>query len=106
MVNKARSLDEAVSVFSNLSEVTLSRSLGRLEYAGFIPRDEKLQQATRLSKPVESLFPESPAACAYRRIALDLCNWSYLSKESGGLERFVRQLLDLSRQIDPVAIYA
>ena len=68
--------------------------------------DECLRQASHLSQPVDGLFPDSPAARAYRTIASDLLTWPSSGEEPGGLEEFVQQLLHLSKQIDPIAIYA
>jgi flagellar biosynthesis protein FlhG len=52
------------------------------------------------------LFPDAAAAKAYRTIASDLLNWALPGAETGGLEQFVQQLLHLSQEIDPIAIYA
>jgi len=106
LVNKVRSPDEAKSIHANIAQVTHSRGLARLEYAGFVPLDEHLRQASRLCQPVAGLFPDSPSAKAYRAIASDLLNWPLPGEEAGGLEQFVQQLLHLSQHIDPIAIYA
>ena len=106
LMNNASSLDEAVGIFSNMAELTYKRGLAHLEYAGFIPHDENLYKASCLYQPVETLFPGSPSARAYRKIAYDLCHWPFPEEEARGLEQFVQQLLHLSHQIDPVAIYA
>lgn len=106
LVNKVRAQDEAEAIYGNIAQVAHSRSLARLEYAGFAPLDEQLRQASRLSQPVVGLFPDSPSANAYRTLASDLLNWPLADDESGGLEQFVQQLLHLSQKIDPIAIYA
>ena len=106
LINNAPSLDEAIGIFSNMAELTCNHGLAHLEYAGFIPFDEKLHQALCLCQPVEALFPESPSARAYRKIAYDLCQWPLPEDEARGLEQFVQQLLHLSHQIDPITIYA
>ena len=106
LVNKVRSLDEAKSIYGNISKLARSRGLARLEYTGYVLLDECLRQASHLSQPVDGLFPDSPAARAYRTIASDLLTWPSSGEEPGGLEEFVQQLLHLSKQIDPIAIYA
>ena len=106
LVNKVRGPDEAEAIHGNIAQVTHSRGLARLEYAGFVPLDEHLRQASRLCQPVVSLFPEAPAAKAYRTLASDLLNWTLPGDDGGGLEQFVQQLLHLSQDIDPIAIYA
>lgn len=106
MVNKVRAQDEAEAIYCNIAQVAHSRSLARLEYAGFAPLDEQLRQASRLSQPVVGLFPDSPSANAYRTLASDLLDWPLAGEEGNGLEQFVQQLLHLSQKIDPIAIYA
>lgn len=106
LVNKVRSLEEAKSIYGNIAKLSRSRGVASLEYTGCVPLDERLRQASRLSQPVDGLFPDAPAAKAYRTIASDLLTWPLPGEEAGGLERFVQQLLHLSKQIDPIAIYA
>ena len=107
LINKVRSSDEARAIHQNIAQLARRRGLARLEYAGFVPLDEQLRQASRLCQPVVGLFPDAPAAKAYRTIASDFLNWPLLdNSEVGGLEQFVQQLLHLSQHIDPVAIYA
>ena len=106
LVNKVRAIDEALTLYSNIEKVTHGRGLARLEYAGFVPLDEYLRQASRLCQPIGGLFPDAPAARAYRTIAADLLKWPLSGNEAGGLEQFVQQLLHLSQDIDPIAIYA
>ncbi len=106
LVNKVRGLDEAEAIHGNIARLTRNRGLAHLDYAGFVPLDERLRQASRLGQPVVALFPDAPAAKAYRTIASDLLNWPASENESGGLEQFVQQLLHLSQHIDPIAIYA
>lgn len=106
LVNKVRGADEADAIHRNIAKLTHSRGLARLEYAGFVPADEQLRQASRLGQPVVGLFPEAPAARAYRTIASNLLSWPLSDDQAGGLEQFVQQLLHLSQRIDPIAIYA
>lgn len=106
LVNKARAAREARAIYDNIARVTGSRGLARLDYAGYVPVDEHLRQASRLCQPVSALFPDSPAAKAYQTVANDLLNWPGADDEIGGLEHFVQQLLLLSQRIEPIAIYA
>ena len=106
LVNKVRGVNEAEAIHGNISRLTRSRGLARLEYVGFVPFDEHLSHASRLCQPVVALFPDAPATKAYRTIASDLLEWPLPDDETGGLEQFVQQLLHLSQHIDPIAIYA
>jgi flagellar biosynthesis protein FlhG len=106
LVNKARTAGEAQAIHDNLANVTGSRGLARLDYAGYVPVDERLRQAARLCQPVAALFPDSPAARAYQVVANDVLKWPTPDDDAEGLEHFMRQLLHLSHRIDPIAIYA
>jgi flagellar biosynthesis protein FlhG len=106
LVNKARSASDAQAVHDNLAEVAHSRQLARLDYAGYVPLDEFLRQASRLCQPVAGLFPEAPSAQAYDKVVSELLNWPGGDADVRGLEHFVQQLLHLSQRIDPAAIYA
>ncbi len=106
LVNKARTASEARAIHDNIAQLTRSRQLASLDYAGYVPVDEQLRQASRLCQPVAALFPASPAARALQSIANELLNWPAAGDGDGGLEHFVQQLLHLSHRIDPIAIYA
>lgn len=106
LVNRVRGADEAEAIHGNIAQVTRSRGLACLDYAGHVPLDEHLRQAARLGQPVVGLFPDAPAAKAFRTLATDLLNWPSPDNEGGGLEQFVQQLLHLSRHTDPIAIRA
>ena len=109
LVNKVRTTDEADAIYRNIAELTQRRRLARLDYAGLVPLDEQLRHAARLCQPVAGLFPDAPAAKAYRTIASELLGWPLPGDATdgvAGLEQFVQQLLHLSQHIDPIAIYA
>jgi len=106
LVNKVRAAEDAEAIHNNITQVTHSRALARLEFAGFVPLDERLRQAARVCQPVVSLFPEAPSAKAYRAIASDMISWPLRQENKGGLEQFAQQLLHFSQDIDPIAIYA
>lgn len=106
LVNKVRGADEAEAIHNNIAQVTRTRGLAQLDFAGWVPQDEHLRQAVRLCQPVVGLFPDAPAARAYRGLADDLLRWPSPDNDAGGLEHFVQQLLHLSQRIDPVAIHA
>ena len=106
LVNRVKNAEEAKAIHRNIEQVTRSRGLARLDYAGYVPMDEYLRQASRLCQPVVGLFPEAPAAKAYRNLAVDLLHWPAPNNEVAGLEHFVQQLLHFSQSIDPIAIHA
>ncbi|MFT3851066.1 MAG: hypothetical protein QM739_21185 [Propionivibrio sp.] len=106
LLSKVRSFEEAKAIYGNIAKVARSRGVARLEFAGFVPQDDSLRQSSCLAQPVAGLFPEAPSSRAYGSIANTLLSWPLPDNEPGGLGQFVQQLLHLSQQIDPVAIYA
>ncbi|MBN8448907.1 MAG: AAA family ATPase [Candidatus Accumulibacter sp.] len=106
LVSQVRLASEAQAIHDNMARVTGSRQLARLDYAGYVPVDERLRQASRLCQPIAGLFPDSPAARAYQTVANEMLNWPADHDEAGGLEYFVQQLLHWSQRINPTAIYA
>ncbi|MES2771838.1 MAG: AAA family ATPase [Pseudomonadota bacterium] len=104
LLSKVRDQHEAQAIYRNMSQVARSRSLARLDYAGHVPFDEHLRQASMLLQPVVSLFPQAPSAQAYSALATTLLHCFSPDGEPGGLERFVRQWLHLSQNIDAAAV--
>lgn len=101
LVNKVRSLQDARSIYENIAHVAAQRGVASLDYAGAIPLDDALRQATQLCRPVLIQAPESPAATACRDIAADMLYWQRSESEAGGVEQFMQQLLHLSQRITP-----
>lgn len=105
LVTQARVASEAQAIYDNMAQVTRSRGLARLTYAGHIPADDRLRQATRLAQPVGALFPEAPAAQAFRALGEALLDEPVRDGEQG-VEHFVQQLIHLRHRSKPAAIFA
>lgn len=106
LVNKVRSGTDARSIFENIAHVAAQRGIAQLEFAGAIPLDEGLRQASQLCRPVVVHAPESPAATAFRDLAADMLYWQRSECESGAVEHFVQQLLHLSQRFTPSLLRA
>ena len=106
LVNGVSSMEEAATIYGNLEQVTHSRALANLNFAGYVPVDEHFQEATQSGQSVAEMFPDAPSAMACKKIAADMLNWPVYTNGSDRLEKFGQQLLRLSRCIDPAAIYA
>lgn len=63
---------QAQSVFKNISQVAKRFMQIELEYFGAIPSDEHLNRAAKLGRSVIDAFPLTPAAQAFKQIALRL----------------------------------
>ncbi len=106
LVNKVRSHADARSIYENIAQVAAQRGVARLDYAGAIPLDDALRQAAQLGRPVLVQAPDSPAAAAFRDVASDMLYWQRGENDSGGVEKFMQQLLHLSQRLNPRIIRA
>lgn len=97
VVNKARSEQEARTVFDNMAQVAQRNLQVRLKYLGNIPLDEKLGRATQLRRPLVELFPDAPASCAFIELARKLMLLPSAEKEgSNALNQLLQRLLQQS----------
>lgn len=101
LVNKVKAGNDAISIFENIALVAAQRGVATLEFAGSIPVDDSLRQASLLGRPVLTHAPQSVAANAFRDLAAELQNWRRDDPATGGVELFVQQLLHLSQRITP-----
>ena len=80
-------------LFKKLERVT-SRFLDVvLEYVGEVPEDPYLKRAIREQRPVTEAYPASPAAQAFKKLALKAVKWPVPPGPRGNLEFFVERLV-------------
>jgi flagellar biosynthesis protein FlhG len=72
IVNKARSEQEARTVFENMAQVAQRHMQVRVKYMGSIPQDENLGRATQLRRPLVEALPDAPASHAFVELARNL----------------------------------
>ena len=72
LVNKARSAEEARTVFDNMAQVAQRHLRVQLKYLGHIPLDGRLGHATQMHRPLVEMLPEAPASCAFIELARNL----------------------------------
>jgi flagellar biosynthesis protein FlhG len=72
VVNKARSAQEARTVFDNMAQVAQRHMQVGLKYLGHIPLDDKLIRATQLHRPLVEMLPDAAASCAFIELARNL----------------------------------
>lgn len=93
LANMVRKPGEGEALFRKLERVT-SRFLDVvLENVGEIPEDPYLKRAVREQKPVTDAYPASPAAMAFKKLALKADKWPVPSGPRGNLEFFVERLV-------------
>jgi flagellar biosynthesis protein FlhG len=94
LINSAKSSEEAVEVFRRLSlaaEKFLSISL---DYLGYLPYDESVQNAVRAQKPFIDMYPQSVISKRITEIAGKFLNQA--EKVKGTLQFFIGNLLSAS----------
>ncbi len=75
LVNQAKSPREAAEVFGKL-DVAVDRFLHvSVELVGAIPYDDYIHMAVMQQKAVSDMFPEAPAAQAFKRLAQQVVQW-------------------------------
>jgi flagellar biosynthesis protein FlhG len=75
LVNQAKSPREAAEVFGKL-DVAVDRFLHvSVELVGSIPYDDYVHMAVMQQKAVSDMFPEAPAAQAFKRLAQQVTQW-------------------------------
>jgi flagellar biosynthesis protein FlhG len=93
VANMTRSRGEGESVFRRLQRVTDRYLEVVLEYAGEIPDDKSVKQSVQQQRPVVEAFPNSPAARAFKHLALTAARWPMPAGPSGRLEFFLERML-------------
>lgn len=94
VANMVRSMREGTELFAKLSKVTdrfLDVSMGLV---ATVPYDENMRKATRRQKVIVELFPNSPAALAFKTLATKAVKWPIPNQPSGHLEFFIEKLVN------------
>ena len=93
VANMTRNVGQGENVFRRLQRVTDRYLTVSLDFAGEIPEDGALQKSVLAQRAVLELFPGSPAAQAFRRLAHTASRWPLPLGPSGQLEFFFERLL-------------
>jgi flagellar biosynthesis protein FlhG len=93
LANMVRAPGEGDQLFEKLQRVTGKFLDVTLEHIGEIPEDPYLKRAIREQRPVLSAFPASPAARAFKKLALKADKWPVPEGPRGNLEFFVERLV-------------
>lgn len=93
LVNMVRTPGDGAALFHKLERVTTRFLDVVLENVGEIPEDPYLRRAVREQRPVTAAYPASPAATAFKKLALKADKWPVPSGPRGNLEFFVERLV-------------
>jgi flagellar biosynthesis protein FlhG len=80
-------------LFKKLERVTTRFLDVILNYVGEIPQDPYVKRAIREQRPVADAYPASPAAMAFKKLALKADKWPVPAGPRGNLEFFVERLI-------------
>lgn len=94
LINMVRDEREAKSVYQSLSKV-VARFMGgiSIDYAGFIPWDNLLQEAVTRRKPVVCCYPETPSATSFKDLARNLLMQATDRPIDGNIKFFWKRLM-------------
>ena len=94
VANMVRSMRECHELFAKLSKVTDRFLDVSMELVATVPYDENMRKATRRQKVIVDLFPNSPAAIAFKTLATKAVKWPIPNQPSGHLEFFIEKLVN------------
>ena len=93
LANRARRPGAGRELFQRFERVTTRFLDVVLEFAGEIPEDECLQRSVREQRPVCDLYPGSPSAQAFKKLAQAADTWPVPPGPRGNIEFFVERLV-------------
>ncbi len=93
IANQVHSLEEGKLMFSKLVKVTDRFLDVTLELVSCIPADPNMKKAIKQRSCVVQLYPQSPAAIAFRSLAQRALSWPVPEVAGGHLEFFVENLI-------------
>lgn len=96
LVNNIGSEAESFAIYQNLYKVARQYLSVTLEYAGYIPSDEKLHSSTQLCMPVLEAYPSSQAATCFGQVAQNILRSTCPDKYHGGIDNFMQRLIQTS----------
>lgn len=105
MVGNVAGEREARAVFANIAGVARRHLRVSLDFLGHVPSDDRLRQAARLRMPVVAAFPDCASAASLRAMAHAIAGWPRPDQDGGGLDGFMRGLIDTGRPHGAAAAY-
>ena len=86
VINPAASEHLARDVFGRLSRITERFLHARLQYLGFVPRDENIHRAVMMQRPLVQAFPLSPSSRSIAQLSDKLLHAPAVPRLEGGLK--------------------
>lgn len=100
VVNKVANEETARLVFGNMEKVARRNLAARLEYLGYIPKDDRLKRATQLGRSVVDAFPAAASAKSCMALSQSVLQMTMQQDEmEGGISLMMKNLIrQLARQ--------
>lgn len=96
VANQVRDEDEGLAIYKRISDVAHKFLFVSLDYAGAIPMDPYLRQATRSQKMVIKAFDQAPSSLAVKNLVRRFKSTKGTQYLHGGLSAFWTQLVGLA----------
>lgn len=96
LANMAHSIHQGRELFTKLSRVADKYLDATLDFIGSVPYDDYLRKAVQKQKCVVEIYPRSPSAMAFRKIAHKTTTWPMPRTMEGHLEFFIERLINYS----------
>lgn len=93
IANMVRSIPDGLELFNKLYRVSEQFLDVQLDYVGAIPFDEHVHQAVKKQKPVLSMYPQSDAAVAIKKLAEGISQWPHRDFLGGNTSFFLERLI-------------
>ena len=94
LVNMVKDESEARSVYKHLTRVAAKFMVSiSIDYAGFVPWDNHLQEAVSRREPVTCCFPEAPSSHSFKELATYLLNRTNGRSNDGNIKFFWKKLI-------------
>jgi flagellar biosynthesis protein FlhG len=96
LANMAHSIQQGRELYMKLARVADQYLDVTLDFIGSVPYDDYLRKAVQKQKCVIEMYPRSPSAMAFRKIAQKTQSWPVPKTMEGHLEFFIERLMNYS----------
>ena len=96
IANMVTSLKQGQELFAKLTKVTDRFLDAQLELVSCVPFDNNIRLSVRKRQVIVDAFPRSPAALAFKALALRVNTWPIPHRPEGHLEFFIENLVKRS----------
>lgn len=102
VVNKVADEQTARLVFGNMEKVARMKLAARLEYLGYIPKDDRWKRSTQLGRVVVEAFPAAVSAKSCMALSQNVLNMTMQQEAmQGGIAQMMKNLIGQLRRQQP-----